>query len=119
VGEVDAEGCLFLRGRAKDVIDVMGMKFFPQEVETVLLAHPAVAAACVVPRPHVRLGEVPHAQVVLRSGAAGAPVVTELREFCQRRLADFKVPETFEFVNRIEQTASGKVRHRRDGKSRV
>ena len=115
VGELDADGCLFLRGRAKDVIDVMGMKFFPQEVESVLLAHPSVAAACVVPRPHVRLGEVPHAQVVLKNGAAGPPAPEELREFCEQRLAAFKVPEHFEFVDRIEHTASGKVRHRREG----
>ena len=111
VGELDADGCLFLRGRAKDVIDVQGMKFFPQEVEAVLLAHPRVAAACVVPRPHLRLGEVPHAQIVVKPDA-DSPSPDELRSFCQARLAAFKVPEEFEFVETLEQTASGKVRHR-------
>ena len=48
VGELDADGCLFLRGRTKDVISVLGMKFFPQEVEAVLLSHPAVQGACVL-----------------------------------------------------------------------
>src|SRR5262249_7833707 len=44
VGELDGDGCLFLRGRTKDLIDVLGMKFFPQEVEAVLLSHQGVAS---------------------------------------------------------------------------
>ncbi|HUG90087.1 MAG TPA: FAD-dependent oxidoreductase [Planctomycetaceae bacterium] len=115
VGELDADGCLFLRGRAKDVIDVMGMKFFPQEVESVLLAHPRVEAACVVPRPHVRLGEAPHAKVVVKPDPGGSLTGEELRDFCQQRLAAFKVPEEFEFVEALEQTPSGKLLHRTTG----
>src|SRR5262249_57341623 len=86
VGELDAEGCLFIRGRTKDVISVLGMKFFPQEVEAVLTAHPAVAAACVYARPDPRLGEVPCARVVPASGATRTSE-RELLEHCQHRLA--------------------------------
>ncbi len=66
VGELDADGCLYLRGRVKDIISVMGMKFFPQEVESVLMSHPRVESACVLARRDDRLGEVPVARVVTK-----------------------------------------------------
>lgn len=108
VGELDADGSLFLRGRTKDLIDVLGMKFFPQEVESVLMAHPGVAAAGVYARRDARLGAVPRARVV-----ANKPNSTlsesELLEHCRGRLAGYKVPERIEFVEALPQTASGKV----------
>lgn len=110
VGELDADGCLFLRGRSTDVINVLGLKFFPQEVEAVLVAHPAVKEACVIARPHERLGEAPYAQVV--RARAGGPTAAELLAYCRRRLAGFKVPQEIEFVASLRRTASGKVLHR-------
>jgi long-chain acyl-CoA synthetase len=111
VGEVDADGCLFLRGRTKDVISVLGAKFFPQEVEAVLLSHPAVAAACVVARPDARLGEVAYARVVARNPAE-PPSEADLLRYCRRHLAAFKVPQRIEFRPDLPRTASGKVLHR-------
>jgi long-chain acyl-CoA synthetase len=112
VGAVDADGCLFLRGRLKEVINVLGMKFFPQEVEAVLTSHPAVASACVFARPNPRLGEVPEARVVLRPRLKACPSERDLMAHCQQRLADFKVPERIEFVDALACTASGKVLRR-------
>lgn len=69
IGQIDADGCLFLRGRCKDVITVLGMKFFPQEVEAVLTSHPFIEAACVFADRHHQMGEVPctcHRQVWLK-----------------------------------------------------
>jgi long-chain acyl-CoA synthetase len=114
VGEVDEDGCLFLRGRSKDLIDVMGMKFFPQEVEAVLMTHPRVESACVFARADERLGEVPCAQVVIREPGS-APSERELLEYCARRLAAFKVPQGIEFVKALRKTASGKLLHRDAG----
>jgi long-chain acyl-CoA synthetase len=111
VGELDADGCLFLRGRTKDVISVAGMKFFPQEVEAVLTSHPAVESACVFARPDARLGEAAYARIVPRP-AAGAISERELLELCRGRLADFKVPQGIEFVDTLRRTASGKILHR-------
>jgi long-chain acyl-CoA synthetase len=111
VGELDGDGCLTLRGRIKDVISVLGLKFFPQEVEAVLTSHPRVAGACVFARPDARLGEVPHARVVARPSGAEPPEA-ELLDFCRRRLAEFKVPQRIEFVDALPRTASGKVLHR-------
>ncbi|HKB06595.1 MAG TPA: class I adenylate-forming enzyme family protein [Gemmataceae bacterium] len=111
VGELDADGCLFLRGRTKDLIDVLGMKFFPQEVETVLLSHRRVAAVSVYGRRDARFGEIPVARVVVR-GPGEAPSQDELIDYCRTRLAAFKVPESIEFVDALPRTASGKVLHR-------
>jgi long-chain acyl-CoA synthetase len=108
VGEVLADGCVVLRGRVTDVINVLGMKFFPQEVEAVLAAHPAVEAACISARPDARLGEAVHAAVVLRPGLAHPPSAAALIDWCRPRLASAKVPQRVEFVTALSRTASGK-----------
>ena len=111
VASVDADGCVVLRGRTKDVINVMGMKFFPQDVEAVLTSYPGVKDACVLPIPDARLGEVPIARVMLTDPDAQL-VENELLEFCKRQLADYKVPVRIEIVEELWRTASGKVIHR-------
>jgi long-chain acyl-CoA synthetase len=111
VATQNADGCTTLRGRLKDVISVLGIKFFPQEVEAVLSSHPAVHGACVVARPDARFGEVPEARVVLRPGCR-PPSVAELIAHCERELALFKVPRRIEMVESLPRTASGKLLHR-------
>jgi long-chain acyl-CoA synthetase len=118
VAAVDDDGSVTLRGRLKDVINVLGMKFFPQEVEAVLRSHPAVESACVVARPDARLGEVPEAKVVLRAGH-DAVTERELRAHCESQLALFKIPQRIEFVAALPQTASGKVLRRPAPASKV
>jgi long-chain acyl-CoA synthetase len=113
VGELDAAGRLILRGRAKDVINVMGMKVFPHEVEAVLASHPDVAEAVVTPAQDVRFGEVPVARVVMRGPVApNAPVDRVLIDYCQRRLASYKVPMRIELVDSLAKTPSGKLLRR-------
>jgi long-chain acyl-CoA synthetase len=114
VAEVLPDGCVYLRGRVTDVINVLGMKFFPQEVEAVLNSHPAVEAACVSARPDTRLGEAVAAAVVLKAGA-DAPAPGTLLEWCRVRLASAKVPQSVEFVADLPRTASGKILHRAAG----
>jgi long-chain acyl-CoA synthetase len=112
VGSVDSEGYLFLRGRTKDVICVMGMKFFPQEVERVIGQHPLVQAVCVLAHDDQRFGQSVSARVVLHQGADPNVVGGELRALCRRELASYKVPVHFEVVAELPRTASGKVLHR-------
>lgn len=107
VGELTADGCLFIRGRIKEVISVAGMKFFPQEVEQVLLSHPQVRDACVFSQRDARLGEVPCARVVFKDGAECTE--SELLDYCKRRLAAYKLPQRIEFADNLRRTASGKV----------
>lgn len=116
VGRLDEEGYLYLLGRAKEVINVMGMKFFPQDVERVLASHPAVAAASVYAATDGRRGDKVHARIVPRQGEHNghgtADLENQLRMFCKQRLAAYKIPDEIEFVARLPQTASGKVLHR-------
>jgi long-chain acyl-CoA synthetase len=111
IGALDSDGCLYLRGRSSDVINVMGAKFFPQEVEAALLSHPQVAEACVFGRRHSRLGEVPCARVTPHPGAA-TDLPDVLRRHCERHLASYKVPHEIELLDVLPRTASGKLLHR-------
>ncbi|MEX0719008.1 MAG: class I adenylate-forming enzyme family protein [Planctomycetaceae bacterium] len=111
VGFLDADGCLRIRGRTKDVVSVMGMKFFPREVEGVLESHPAVAEASLVVRRDGRFGDTPEARVVLRDDGDDVSGDDLLRH-CRAYLAPFKVPQRIEIVPELERTASGKLLHR-------
>lgn len=109
LGVLDADGYLFIKGRSKDVINVAGMKFFPQEVEEILNTHPAVKESCVFAHKHDLFGEVPHAHVVLRNEAGIAPSERQLKEYLGQRVALYKIPERIKFVSRLTRTASGKI----------
>ena len=112
IGELDADGYLYIRGRSKEVISVGGMKVFAQEVEAVLHAHPAIKEACVFRYPDRRLGDVPHARVILNPAfreSSQRDLERELREFCADQLASHKIPESFLFVDSLTRTASGKL----------
>jgi long-chain acyl-CoA synthetase len=111
LGSLDAQGCLHLRGRSKEVINVGGMKFFPDEVERVLREHPAVEDARAFPVPNRRLGEICHAEVVF-SPDVDQPSEDDLRRFCALKLATFKIPERIYATAHIARTASGKLRHK-------
>jgi long-chain acyl-CoA synthetase len=108
LAETDAAGRVFIRGRKKSVINVTGMKVFPEEVESVLLQHPAVAACRVSGTSHPVLGSVPVAEVVLCEGPAVVP--RELIDWCRRALSPYKVPARIRLVEQLALTASGKIR---------
>src|SRR5262249_49001678 len=90
-GYMDAEGDFFITGRIQEVINRGGEKIAPQEVDNVLLDHPAVAQAVTFAMPHVRLGEEVAAAVVLHPQAVATD--SDLRQFAAARLAAFKVPQ--------------------------
>jgi long-chain acyl-CoA synthetase len=108
LAETDAAGRVFIRGRKRSVINVSGMKVFPEEVEEVLRQHPAVAACRVRGTHHPVVGMIPVADIVAR--AETAPPPRELAEWCRTRLSAYKVPARFILVDRLELTASGKIR---------
>jgi O-succinylbenzoic acid--CoA ligase len=111
LGRLDERGRLIVVGRKADTIVTGGENVAPAEVEAVLLAHPAVADAGVIGRPHPEWGEAVTAWVVLRPGASAAP--GELRAFCAERLAGFKVPKAVELSpDPLPRTASGKLLRR-------
>lgn len=109
VGRLDESGALFLLGKEKSVINFVGMKIFPQEVEEVLNSHPSVSDSQVYGEPHPHYGQMPCARIVWRKGAT-VPESIALRRYCFERLAPHKVPKSFQIVERLERTVSGKVR---------
>jgi long-chain acyl-CoA synthetase len=112
VGRLDRDGYLYLTGRTKDVINVMGMKFFPQEVERVLTSHPNVAAASVFSASDERWGNTVGARVVPLQRAEDNELASRLQAYCREHVADYKVPRQIEFVSALPRTASGKVLNR-------
>src|SRR2546427_4114894 len=92
---IHPDGYIEIRDRLKDVIISGGENISSIEVEGVLLRHPAVQEVAIVGLPHERWGEVPHAFVVLKSGAEANE--DELREFARSQLAHFKAPHGVSF----------------------
>jgi acyl-CoA synthetase (AMP-forming)/AMP-acid ligase II/thioesterase domain-containing protein len=107
IGYFDADGYLFLNGRAKELINRGGEKISPREVEDALLTHPAIAQAAAFGMPEERLGEVVAAVAVLRAGTTVSEM--EIRSHAAGRLAYFKVPEQVRFVDEIPKGPTGKV----------
>jgi long-chain acyl-CoA synthetase len=105
----DADGDLRLVGRTHSVIDVGGLKCFPEEIEAVLAEHPEVRAARVAPRRHERVGAVPVAEIV-PADPGRPPDAATLSRHCQQRLARYKIPVEFRIVSSLASTASGKLR---------
>ncbi|HTO71141.1 MAG TPA: class I adenylate-forming enzyme family protein [Myxococcota bacterium] len=110
-GWFDADGDLYLVGRRTNRINMAGMKFFSEEVEAVLDAHPGVARSRVVPRAHAHLGEIPVAEIV-PADPARAPTRGELVAHCRSRLPAYKIPREFRVVESLPKTATGKLARR-------
>ncbi len=110
LGTLDADGYLLLAGRLKESYRCGGEQVLPTEIEDLLVTHPAVLQAHVVPVPDIRMGEVGVAFVVLRE----QPLVTlaQLTDFCAARLARFKVPRHVLPIRAedIPATPSGRAR---------
>ncbi len=106
-GFLDAQGYLRLTGRLKELINRGGEKISPIEVDVVLMDHPAVAQCLTFALPHKMLGEEVAAAIVLAEGASVQD--HELRAFASERLAQFKVPRKFVFLNEIPKGATGKL----------
>jgi acyl-CoA synthetase (AMP-forming)/AMP-acid ligase II len=113
-GVLDARGYLTLIGRLKELINRGGEKVAPQEIDEVLLAHPAVAEAVAFGVSHETWGEEVAAAVVLRppNETAAPPTESDLVTYCRERLADFKRPKRIYIVAAIPRTATGKIQRR-------
>jgi acyl-coenzyme A synthetase/AMP-(fatty) acid ligase len=108
----EEDGWLYFEGRNDDVIVSSGYRIGPFEVESALVAHPAVAEAAAVAAPDAERGEVVRAVVVLRAGAPPPTpaLVRELQEHVKRETAPYKYPRIVEFAEELPKTASGKVK---------
>src|SRR5581483_9811185 len=107
VGRRDADGYYYIVDRIKDMYISGGENVYPAEVEAVLTGHGAVLEAAVLGVPDERWGEVGHAVIGLRPGAACE--AEEIRRFARTCLAAYKVPRHVTFVDDYPRTAAGKV----------
>jgi acyl-CoA synthetase (AMP-forming)/AMP-acid ligase II len=103
MGSFDARGYLTLRDRSKDVVISGGSNIYPREVEEVLLEHPGVSEAGVVGTPDPEWGEIVVAFIVGTASAA------ELDAHLLQRIARFKRPKRYEFVDELPKNSYGKV----------
>ena len=107
VGSFDDDGFLTLRDRSKDLIISGGMNIYPREVEEALLCHPSVQAAAVVGRPDLEWGEAVVAFVVAVPG--DRPSIEDLDQACLERIARFKRPKEYHFLDALPTSSYGKV----------
>jgi fatty-acyl-CoA synthase len=107
LGSLDEHGYCRLHGRIKDLIIRGGENIYPREIEDVLHTHPAILGASVVGVPDADWGEIPVAFVQAKPEAR--PSSEELEAFSRERLASYKVPRIWRFVDQFPQTASGKI----------
>lgn len=108
IGHLDADGFLYITGRAKEMIIVAGENLFPLEIESVLLEHPAVAEAAVIGVADEVRGEVPIAFVTPVPNCPW-PSEVDLRSFCRQHLATWKVPREIHIVPELPRGPTGKI----------
>jgi long-chain acyl-CoA synthetase len=110
LGVLDGDGYLRLVDRKKDMVLRGGYNVYPREVEEVLARHPKIDRVAVIGVPHERHGEEVCAVVALRSGVdGGTDVAAELVAWARQRMAAYKYPRRFEFVDTFPLGPSGKV----------
>jgi acyl-CoA synthetase (AMP-forming)/AMP-acid ligase II len=108
IGYADEDGHFFIVDRAKELIKYKGFQVPPAELEAVLLTHPCVADAAVIPYPDDEAGEVPKGILVLREQIEPEAIL----EFVAERVAPHKRIRHLEFVDKIPKSPSGKILRR-------
>ncbi|MFT3778674.1 MAG: AMP-binding protein [Ottowia sp.] len=110
MGRMDTEGYLTFIGRNKEMIKVSGYSVFPEEVETILIKHPAVKQAAVIGQPDPDKGEVVKAFLVLQPGAA--VTAEEIVAWSRQNMATYKAPRHVRFIDELPVTGAGKMLRR-------
>ena len=108
VGYADADGFFFIVDRLKEFIKYKGYQVAPAELEALLLTHPAVADAAVIPKADAEVGEVPKAFIVKRSEVTAE----EIMAFVAAHVAAYKKVRVVEFIEKVPKSASGKILRR-------
>jgi long-chain acyl-CoA synthetase len=110
IGHMDAEGYLTFTGRFKEMIKVSGYAVFPEEVETILIKHPAVSQAAVIGVPDPTKGEVVRAFIVKKAGQDVS--ADALIAWARENMSSYKAPREVRFIDALPATGAGKVLRR-------
>lgn len=107
IGQIDEDGYFYIVDRSKDMINVSGFNVYPAEVENVIYQHRAVAEVAVYGVSDSVTGEIVLCNIILKSGYT----LTEeqIIEFCSQRMAKYKIPKAFNFVEAIPKNPTGKI----------
>jgi acetyl-CoA synthetase len=109
----DENGYFWFRGRADEVLNVAGHRLSTAEVESALVAHPAVAESAVIGVPHEIKGDVPKAYVTLKVGfTASDELKKTLKDWVAKEIGAIAKPEEIEFRDKLPKTRSGKIMRR-------
>jgi long-chain acyl-CoA synthetase len=100
-GRIDEDGYLFITGRKRRLIILKGQNIFPGDIEEVLMTHPKIAEAKVVGVPELVRGETVKAMIRLKHGEKATEM--EIRQFCQNRMADYKLPKEIAFMAHLPE----------------
>jgi long-chain acyl-CoA synthetase len=112
LGRFDTDGYLYLSDRAVDLIISGGVNIYPAEIEHALLELPGVTDACVVGRPDERWGESVHAVVVTERPGTEDGLAESLETELRGRVAGYKIPRSWTFVDALPRSAAGKLLRR-------
>jgi long-chain acyl-CoA synthetase len=112
IGRIDDEGYLYFLGRIKEMIKCTGYAVFPEDVEVLLMNHPAVAQAGVIGIPDPARGESVKAFIVLKPEYKGKISEAEMIAWSKEKMAAFKYPRAVEFRETLPVTGAGKVLRR-------
>ncbi|XP_067144230.1 medium-chain acyl-CoA ligase ACSF2, mitochondrial-like [Centruroides vittatus] len=107
IGSMDEEGNICVTGRIKDLVIRGGENIYPQEIENLLIKHPAVSEAYVVGVPDTRMGEELCACIQLKPNQGIKE--KDVKEFCKDKISKFKIPKYVVFVEEFPKTESGKI----------
>ncbi len=106
VASIDDEGFVYIQDRIKDMIISGGENVYPAEIENVILSHPDVVEVAVIGQPSEKWGESPFAVVVTNASSLSE---SDIRDYCDGKLARFKLPKGAAFIDVIPRNANGKV----------
>jgi fatty-acyl-CoA synthase len=112
LGRTDEDGYFFLVDRLKRMINVAGFKVWPAEVESMLYSHPAIQEAVIIGCRDSRRGQAVKAVVVLKPASRGTVSEADLLRWAKDTMAAYKVPSSFELVETLPKTATGKIQWR-------
>ncbi len=107
---LDTDGYFSIVGRKKDMINISGMKVYPDEIDALLMENPKILEAATIGAPHHKYGEIVKSFVVLQPGAQMD--AEEVIEFCRGGLAPYKVPRAIEFIDELPKSNVLKVLRR-------
>lgn len=107
LGKMDEDGYIYIVDRKKDMINVGGMNVYPREIEEQLYKNPKILEAAVVATKDELRGEVPKAVIVLKDGEEATE--REIKRYCMKYFANYKVPKLVEFIDQLPKNATGKI----------